>query len=388
MNGSQWKGYENDVPLYCESETIEKTRADFNLLRYRVAWKMLRTNGNMVRYDERRDRLRKPDYDAHSECLHCGRGYGRAYDCTNGCRIGIPFGCAGDWCLRCEAKEASKRAGKVLDRFNRILQDTNLKIGRMVFTVHPENYAIAGSKSGSKRMMSQAFNILCLVLGVEPKRLAAFATFHPTSSEEPWVKKPHVELLWVHANIDSKEIRPLPIGEDGVLSEMQLDLLKEKWAARYPQTTNIWVKYYDELKHSKVRYMVRPMVEDVWYAIDKGFLEIDQSKDVLGLEPVTIPPEAEAGLREEGGVNFWKSYTRVRYFGAMTNRHFKGLMQSLDKPPIVHPNGFHDCPACSGGELEMERDEHGPIAVSFSRHFPFDGHILLTTRKSNTKTEC
>jgi len=381
-----WKGYPSLAPKYVKSETKENTIADFKTLLHRVGWNMLRTDGSVVPWSERYDCLRRPTYDAYGKVGFCGVKSGHAYDCTNGCRVGMPFGCSDKWCCHCEGCQSVKRAGKILDRFNRILQGTEFVCGRIGFTVGKENNATAGSLSGSKKMVRQAFKTLCEVHKIGPEKIAAMGTFHPTSSDFPWNKHPHVELLYVHAKIDSEGMDPLPIGEDGILSKQQLDLLKKKWGARYPQSKNIHVSYVPELSLRFINYLVRSMIEDVWYALDQGRLKIDRSKDELGLDPITIPPEAEAGLRADGGVTFWKNYRRPVYFGAMSDRHFNRLMESLDKPPIVHPKGIKECPCCEGGELTLERDEEGPVTVSFSPHDPFDGPIMFTNGKTNTKT--
>jgi len=390
MAARRWKGYDGVTPLLHQPDPpkhVARTRDDYRTLLFRVGWQMERRDGRVVPWNPRVDCLRPPDRDAWGAVTSCGRGAAHVYKCSNGCRIAFPFGCADRWCLRCEGFRASQRANKIQERFQRVIQDTNLKVGRVVFTVHPDHHPIAGSKRGSKAIQSRAFDILCTVLGYPNERIAAFTTFHPTSSEHPWRPFPHVELIWIHAAMDSRGILPLNSTKSGLLSPEKLEILKGKWAEIYPLTTNIQVSYIEELSHHFLRYLVRPMCEDVWFAIDNGFLSLDDSKDVLGLAPVTVPSEAEVGLRKEGGVIFWPGYHRVRYFGAMANNRFGPLMDRLGKGPVVHPVGLKECPCCDGA-LTLERDENGPVCITLSPYQePEVDNIMFTLGKSNGRTE-
>jgi len=218
------------------------------------------------------------------------------------------------------------------------------------------------------------------VLNVPKRELAVFTTFHPTSSEHPWRLHPHVELIWAHARVNSEGIHPLKLHESGILSGIELDYLKDIWAGHYPKSTNMKVEYLKELKFGKLRYLVRPMAEDVYHAIRNEMLSADETG--------TIPAQAELAFREDGGVIFWKGYHRVLHFGAFANNCFGKLMKTLYKRAIVPPKATDDCPCCEDGKLTLERDENGPVTVSLSPyHEPEVDHIMFTTWKSNSQKE-
>jgi len=227
-------------------------------------------------------------------------------------------------------------------------------------------------------MMKRVFKMMSKVLDVPKQNLFAFATFHPTSTDEPWKLHPHVEFMWAHANVDSDRIIPLETHESGILKPIELDYMKDIWEDHYPGTKNLKVLYEKELHFGMIRYLVRPMAEDVWHSVRKGFLDVD--------EVGTIPPEAEVGLRREGGVIFWRYYTRVRYFGAAANRKFNAICRGLNKPRIEQPNAVGDCPCCGVGKMEVERDSEGVVTVSLSPyHEPEVDNIMFTTWKSNSR---
>ena len=226
-----------------------------------------------------------------------------------------------------------------------------------------------------------------MLSGVEKTQLAVFTTFHPTSSKRPWRPHPHVELIWIHADLSSEGIRPLETHESGILTPTQLQFLKAEWIKIFPLTTNLQVSYVKDLTYGFLRYLIRPMAEDVWHALEAGSLGLDRTLDEFALDSITIPSEAEDGLREPGGVIFWPSYHRVRWFGALANNRFGPLMESLGKPPIVHPEATLRCPCCDEGVLHLERDEDGPVCVSVDSRAAGTDNIMFTLWKSNSQKE-
>jgi len=226
-------------------------------------------------------------------------------------------------------------------------------------------------------MQKRAFAAMSKVLNVPKKNLAVFTTFHPTSSKHPWRKHPHVELIWAHANVSGTEIQVLDCNESGILKPIELDYLQDIWQGHYPGTKNLNVSYKKELHFGHLLYLVRPMAEDVFYAIKEGRLGGDKTG--------TIPPQAEVSFREPGGVEFWKGYHRVRWHGAVANNKWAALMRSLEKPRIESAKPCINCPDCDDGELTIEKEGEGIRTVSVSPYAHDLHHIMFTTWKSNSR---
>jgi len=351
MPTSQWKGFDPFTPLRLEEPD----------------WNTSRTYADVLKHLD----------DAWLEVINCGRSYGSVLSCSCGAEFGRPFGCGKRSCLNCDGIQAAKRASRILARTERLCQGEVFVWGRCVFTVHPDHYPYCSSKEGSVRMMKRAVEAIGKVLGVSKKQLFSFTTFHPTSSKHPWKLHPHVELIWAHASVSSDRIDPLETHESGILKPIELDNLQETWQNYYPGTKNLNVSYKKELHFGHMRYLVRPMAEDVWYAIQKGVLGVTETG--------TVPPTAEVGLTTQGGVIFWPSYHRVRWHGAASNNTFGSLMESLDKPPIESPKTCINCPDCEDGILTIEREEEGIRTVSVSPYAYDLYNIMFTTWKSNSR---
>ena len=384
MSAHEWKGYDGLQPLNFEGRDIE-TREKYKSLLHRVDWKIRRSNGKLAQWDSRFDSLRDPTQDAYMRVGNCGQDYGIAYECSNGCMMGLPFGCSSRWCLRCEGIEASKRSSRVQKRTERLAQGEDIVWGRAVFTVHSDHAPYCSSKAGSILMQSRAADAICTVLKSEKTQIFGFTTFHPTSSKNPHQLHPHVELIWYHAKLENAKISPMKIHETGILSQIELDYLKDIWGNFYPRSTNLNISYTKELKYGLIRYLVRPMAEDVWYALEQGRLALNDNP-ATGSEPLTIPARAEAAFREDGGVIFWKGYHRVRYFGAMRNDLFGKNMFVLNKPHIIEPKGDKVCPCCEDGVLAVETSEGKPVHISVGPFHSERHTIMFTNRKSGIVT--
>jgi len=342
---------------------------------------MDRYDGTRTGWNIRNDSMRDPMWDAFSTVVQCGLGSGHAYACENGHRYGLPFGCGSRWCMHCEGMQAGNRANRILDRLKRVSHGEDFRFGRAVLTVHPNSAAVCSSEQGSKDMQKRAVEVLCESLGVVRARIGAWTTFHPTSSKHPWRLHPHVELMWAYADISPDGIQPLH-------ELVSAEVLKEKWAAIYPGSTNINLSYEDEPGFGLLRYQVRPMAEDVYHALAENRLLLDRTQDMHGTEPVTIPAHAEIALRQPGGVTFWKSYHRVRWHGAFANNRFGRLMEELGKPAIRGYLFSRECPSCKSEDFALERDGNGPVIVNVDpfNEMEIDG-VMFTLCKSSIQSE-
>jgi len=271
-----------------------------------------------------------------------------------------------------------KRAGKIQNKTDRLSQGEDFVWGRCVFTVHPDHQPYCSSEEGSKTMQNRAVKSIRKVLDLGKKDFFCFTTFHPTSSMNPWQLHPHVELIWAHANVGGTEIQMLKLNEKGILLPIELDHLNDIWESHYPRTKNLNVSYKKELHFGHLKYLVRPMAEDVYFAI--------KEKRLAGDKDGTIPPQAEVKFREPGGVEFWKSYHRVRWHGAASNNSVGNTMRRLNKPRIESSKPCIDCPDCEDGILTIETTDEGNRIVSVNPyHEPDIDHIMFTTWKSNSQ---
>jgi len=376
MPTHEWQGFDGFSPLK-EDERDERTCEIYSQILHRVAWKVMDMHGKLQPWNPRFENIRAPFVDAYGDVANCGRIRGSVITCPCGAEFARPFGCSNRWCLNCEGIQAAKRAGRMLARTDRISQGESFVWGRCVFTVAEDMQPFCSSKEGSITMQKRAFKAMAKVLNVPKKYLAVFTTFHPTSSKYPWRLHPHVELIWAHAKVTPEGIEPLKLNEKGILKPIELDYLQDIWQNYYPGTKNLNVSYKKELHFGHLRYLVRPMAEDVWYAIKEGRLGGDETG--------TIPPEAEVRFREPGGLEFWKGYHRARWHGAFANNTFGALCRSLNKPRIESPKACIDCPDCKDGELTLDRDEQGIVTVSIMP-FGYDiDLIMFTTWKSNSR---
>jgi len=370
MKTRDWKGNNGFSPRNLEEEDWNTCQTYEDLTR-RVGWKLQDAQGKLRPWESRHENSFNPFVDAYGSIKNCGRNYGSVFSCECGAEYGFPFGCRDKWCLNCQGILAANLAAKMQSRTDRISQGEDFVWGQVVLTVHPDNFPWCSSKDGSNTMQKRAFETIAEVLDVPKQQLPAFTNFHSTQSKRPWLKHPHVHLTWAHARVDSDRISPMETNENGILKPIELDYLNDLWQDLYPNTENLHVSYKKELNFRHLRYLVRPMADDAWYAIQKGRLEI---------------PTAEVGLREPGGVEFWKGYHRVRYFGAMANNRFNRLMKHLGKHRIVQPTACIDCPDCEDGILRVERTDEGIRTVSLSPyHEPEIDHIMFTTCKSNSR---
>ena len=271
-----------------------------------------------------------------------------------------------------------KRAAKIQNKTDRLSQGESFVWGRCVFTVHPDHQPICSSKEGSITMQKRAVKTIRKVLDLGKKDIFCFTTFHPTSSKYPDRKHPHVELVWAHANVASDQIIPLELNEKGILKPIELDYLQDIWQNHYPGTKNLNVSYYKELEFRHLKYLVRAMAEDVFFAIKKGRLSGDKDG--------TNPADAEVRFREPGGIEFWKSYHRVRWHGAASNNTIGATFRRLGKHRIESSKPCIDCPDCADGILTVEATDGENRIVSLSpTHEPDIDHIMFTTWKSNTQ---
>jgi len=377
MPTRDWKGMYGFSPRNLEKEDPETCRK-YEALTRLVGYKLLDTEGNLRPWESRHENTMKPFTDSYGSIIDCGRHFGIVFNCECGAEFGFPFGCRDKFCLNCQGVLAAKLAAKIQLKTDRLHQDEDFVWGQVVFTVHPDHWPYCSSKEGANTMQKRAFETTAEVLGVPKTNLAAFTNFHSTSSKRPWLKRPHVHLTWAHANVGNEGIVPLETNEKGVLKPIQLDFMNDVWQEHYPGSENLHVSYKKELHFRHLRYQVRPMADDVFYAIQAGRLDV--------VENGTIPAIAEVGLRAKGGVEFWKGFHRVRHFGAFANNRFNRLMMSLGKHRIVQPKTCIECPDCEDGILTVERTDEGNRTVSLSPyHEPEIDYIMSTTCKSNSR---
>jgi len=377
MPTQDWRGHNGFTPWNLDEPDTKTSRIYEDVTR-RAGYKIMDAQGKLRKWDSRFEGARAPFVDAYGDIVNCGRIRGRVVSCECGAEFVRPLGCRSRFCLYCESILSANRARKVLLKTDRLHQNERFVWGRCVFTVHPDLQIYCSSKEGSDQMMKRAVKAMVKVLDVPKQNLFVYTTFHPTSSKKPWLLHPHVELIWAHANVGKEGIVPLKLHESGILKPIELDYLQDIWQNYYPGTKNLHVSYKKELHFGFIRYLVRPMAEDIWWAIKEGRLDADENG--------TIPALAEIGFRSEGGVIFWPGYQRSRWHGAGSNNTFGGLMRALNKPRIIEPNGCTDCPDCEGGKVTTERTDEGNRTVSLSPyHEPEIAYLMFTTCKSNSR---
>jgi len=380
MPTQSWRGFNGFTPLDLVDTDLDdpKTSRIYEDVTRRVGFKIMDAQGKLRKWNPRYENIRAPFVDAFGDIENCGRIRGRVVSCECGAEFVRPFGCRNRFCLNCENVLAANRARKALLKTGRLHQNERFVWGRCVFTVHPDHQPTCSSREGSDKMRKRAFKSMVKVLDVPKQNLFVYTTFHPTSSKKPWLLHPHVELIWAHAKVTSEGIEPLKLHESGILKRIDLDYLQDIWQNHYPGTKNLNVSYKKELHFGFMRYVVRPMAEDIWYSIREGRLDADENG--------TIPAQAELGFRQEGGVIFWPGYQRSRWHGAASNNTFGGLMRALNKPRIVEANGCTDCPDCEGGKVTTETTDEGIRTVSLNPYETCEvDYLMFTTCKSNSR---
>ena len=285
----------------------------------------------------------------------------------NGCRLiagsncadmaVMPIGCSMPSCLQC----ADRRTGEKVRKLSRLLfsiadaLDFRSVMGRAVFTVDPEWKEFASSREGSKKLARDAVGTLAQVLAVDRRDLAAWPTYHPTSSKQPYKSHPHVEVHWLHASLNPAGANALDWWDRPSGRLIDSALLSWTWKrTRYGGTAPPHVDYLNSHKTDsvigRIRYGIRPFFEDVWHAIDKN-----------SLPPLHESETLIEGLAREGGVRLWKYYARYQGHGFLASNGRKKRLETLG----VHiaPDGPSPCPFC---------DHEGCHAIAGDRFHSFE----------------
>lgn len=336
--------------------------------------------------------------DAESPVHFCGQNSGFIRRCEQGHEWFTPIGCSTEWCLRCAGARADNRVMCIHRDLCRVGSSLRLaRIGRLVLTLHPSHHPHARTRNGSGQVQTRAVEALCRTLGVKRTNLAVFTTFHPTSSKRPWVSFPHIEMCWVHAQLDEDGAKPLPWADKSEGRIIDVDRMREEWQRRYPGSINLqsswfsWSKkhsdYVERRKGRKpwrlsryLRYALRPFTEDVWHACDPAPVprlwavkgdRFDIDSNLLRAndrEGIRVDPSIiREGLESEGGVLLWKGYHRTRRYGWLRAQGFQSRQGALEASlgiPVDSngPCGCGTCPTC-GGVLKVELNESGRASI-------------------------
>ena len=329
MNMRSWDGYSSCVPSSASGASGTSYRS---LLR-------------------RMDSLRLLPWGTLSTISRCGTGmFISAHSSLCGVYTALPVGCGLQFCLHCGNRATSKKTSRlhsIVDRVAAaILQTTGTrpKSGRAVFTVHPEWQSFASSRSGSLSLAKQATSALCDVLGIELRGLPCWTSFHPTSSSKPWTLHPHVEVHWLH--FDMENMRHLPSNRSILdVHDLALAWKSQRYGgSAYPHVD--WIQNTKAL-WGRIRYALRPMTEDVWYALDEGRLSADIDEDTA------------RSLAGPGGVTFWPHYRRYMARGWLADRGRQKRLEALLEPlGLAMPgSGPVPCPLCDQRECTVHFSE-------------------------------
>ena len=349
--------------------------------------------------------------DAVEDCarfavIDCGLLRGSAMACRNGHLSWMPHGCGSKRCLRCAAREADRRTGRLHHDLRQILKASRdlssrwrrlymakrppLAVGRAVFTLAPKHTeglnefedgfpVIADATPLLDRLLSTASSALLASLDLSRSEAVVFATPHPTSSKRPWMMHPHIEAVWIHARFDAenREVEPLEwTGSPGILDR---EALGDHWREHWPGSNDPNLQYQTrdsdsdrwmnkatgQSLRSLLRYQVRPMHEDVWFSLYHGRAWLLKSNLYEDDEPIANGYadreggqilkgfEIERGLQRSGGVCFRPGYHRVRRYGILSNRYFsKALGWLADEsgleliPASRMPRAACECSEC------------------------------------------
>ncbi len=397
MNDSPvWTGFKGDVPLKRAVSDLEADLVDHHARGYLDLLARLEVVMGESSVED----------CARFSVKDCGLKRGSMMGCKNGHLSWLPHGCGSKWCMRCSAREADRRTSRLHHDILQVLTGARLLgsrwrrahdhtrppavVGRAVFTVAPSHLeglndfddqgspVVADATPILDSLLKTAGDTLVDVLGAGRREVAAFLTPHPTSSKRPWMMHPHVEAVWVHARFDSeaREVEPLPWGsaKGPVDHEALGDAWRERWAGSidpnlsyltYDKEGEAWINGRNgQSLRSLLRYQVRPMTEDVWFALyhKRGWVLkaplYDLSAPIVNgfadNEGTILKGfEIERSLSRTGGVCFAPRYHRVRRIGLLSNRYFSENLAwmseecGLDLVPVSRmPRRVCECREC------------------------------------------
>jgi len=266
-------------------------------------------------------------------------------------------------------------------------------------------------RKGSGQVQSRAVEALCRTLQIKRTNLAVFTTFHPTSSKRPWKSFPHVEMCWLHAQLDEQGGKALPWASRIEGHLIDVERMREEWQRRYPDSVNIqsswfsWSKDHGDFVERRrgrkpwrlsryMRYALRPFTEDVWHACDPRPVprlwtvngdrwDVDKVL-IRGNDADGVRVDSQSiveGLDSEGGVLLWKGYHRVRRYGWLRAQGFQARQgaleaaQGLSSASEDEGCGCGTCPEC-GGALRVILNADGRTDLVHPRLDPIDAQVL------------
>jgi len=382
-----WLGYAYDVPSGHSPDAVYPgPELDLRRLLYARALTQIEKRSGDPEFSYARD------YSALWDVRTCGRGSGLVRACEGEHRFFTPLGCGSRWCLRCLGLAADMRASRVhrdlmvIADACAVLSAARVPVVRVVLTLSdPARRAVArADRDGANDLLRHARRILVGAAGSDGS-MPMMLTFHPTSSTQPWLKRPHVEAFALWSDVGDHGASPIPWAENG---PVDVDAVRESWSSIYPGSTVLQASYYRfdtsreryerpgrqkaQTLAGALRYALRPFQEDVWWAVSERRLGVPggEMHELLNCwrEPTlrgsgSTSSEVIDGLEGSGGVLLWPRWHRVRRYGALAARGFSSRVSALyaaigQDAPDWSPVCL--CPEC-GERLacKMEEDEEG-----------------------------